>query len=58
LILFRRQIFPESFFPEACYSEEMEKINEKYKEQHRKVLEKAIHRRITEKTDLSEYYNK
>ena len=58
VILFRRQIFPESFFPKASYSEEMEKINEKYKKQHREVLEKAIQRRITEKNDLSGYLNK
>jgi len=58
VILFRRQIFPESFFPQASYIEEMDKINEKYKKEHREVLEKAIQRRITEKSDLSGYLNK
>jgi hypothetical protein len=36
----------------------MEQINEKYKKEHREVLEKAIQRRITEKSDLSGYLNK
>jgi hypothetical protein len=58
VILFRRQILPESFFPQASYIEEMEQINEKYKKEHREVLEKAIQRRITEKSDLSGYLNK